>query len=209
MIIRLFGNRPLKTIKVIALFLLLLYHTRGHAQPIGNESFSRANFAFLVNNNSSLGFNNVGGSTLIFDVGNAVSSKVDLGLRTLATGGANEKSRFYRLGSGILLIYHAFPTFMLHISPGIFHETATLGAKLDSGHREELGYTGTQWIAGWEKQIVAIDNAMKINWGSFVVYHSGIRDDPSSGPSGGSLAPTPAESKGLATGVEFSFEFLL
>ena len=191
-------------------FLILFYPAQSQAQTGANDSFSRANFAFLVHDNPELGFNNVGGSTLIFDLGNNVSSKFSVGLRTLATGGQNEKNRFYRLGSGVLVIYHINPTLLVHVSPGMFHETATLGAKIDSAHKTEYGYTGTQVIAGWEKQIVAINNAMKINWGTFLVYHSGYRDDsPSKTADSPQQTSGPAESKGWGKGIEFSFEFAL
>ena len=208
MMIRSLNKKSLKTIRITTLLFLSFYHVRSYAQTTGNDSFSRANFAFLVHNNSSLGFRNVGGSTLIFDVGNNLSSKISLGLRTLATGAENNSNRFYRLGTGVVLIYHIFPSFSVHVSPGVFHETATLGAKISSVDRREYGYTGTQLIAGWEKQLVMINNSMKLNWGTFLVYHSGKRDDSSDKNSELANA-VPAETKGLAKGVEFSFEFSL
>ena len=209
MIVRFLGTKSLKTAKVAALFILLLYHTRGHAQTANGDAFSRANLAFLVHNNPALGMDNVGGSTLIFDVGNVMSSKFSVGLRTLATGAENEKNRFYRLGSGVLFIYHLYPTILLHISPGIFHETATMGAKMGVADKKEYGYSGTEIIAGWEKQIVAVNDAMKLNWGTFVVYHWGNRDGSAPPTEADSPPAAPAETKGWARGIEFSFEFSL
>jgi hypothetical protein len=154
---------------------------------------------YQVNDQSTTGFRETGGSLGFLDVAQTVTDGVDLGVRTLGQGGRLPDRQFYRLAAGPLVVWQMGEGWSLQASAGMFQESGLRpdGSKL-------YGSRGTDMMLGWEKSYQLSPRA-EVAWGGFVTRYQG-------GLSAAAVAPGAAPTSGLGsrnTGMAHGLEAAL
>lgn len=131
---------------------------------------SQTHGAYAVESQSSTGFKKAGGSALIFDAtAQHPSQNWEIGLRTYASGAQSQTQpqSFYRLAVGPLLNLLITPVWMIHVSMGIFRESAYL-----PGDEPIYGAQGQFLMLGWNRR-VPIMRDVEFIWGGFASFNQG------------------------------------
>lgn len=128
---------------------------------------SAAHLGFGFEDQSSTGFNRVGGSLGFLDLEHAVGHGFSAGLRTMANGGEGDSARFYRLSAGPLVSYRINDDWNVQVAFGWFSET---GTTVDGSSTYKS--KGRAVLLGWER-IVRLDRRLEIAFGGFWSRHWG------------------------------------
>ena len=122
-------------------FLVTFFTMAIATQLSAMEIKTATHVGFSVEQDSTTGFKDVGGSMLFLDLALAATDKIDVGMRTMAQGGQAEDSEFYRTGSGPFVSWSFNKDWSLQAGVAFFKEAA-LGTSADhvTGHFAE--YSG-------------------------------------------------------------------
>ena len=155
---------------------------------------SGTHVGYQVNDQSTTGFRQTGGSLGFLDVAQAVTDGVEIGVRTLGQGGRLPDRQFYRLGAGPLAVVQVGDGWSLQGSVQAFQES---GLKPDGSKLYDS--RGTDFMLGWEKAYQLAPRA-DVAWGGFVTrYQGGVS----------SAAGVASKNAGMAHGLEAALKVQL
>ncbi len=161
-------------------------------------------FGYSVENSSTTGFKNVGGSILFLDISQPFTEDFELGLRTIGSGGQENNGQFYRLGAGPMILYRVVSQWYIQFGLLYFSEHATTTDGL-----REYRSRGQSVMVGWQRSF-AISEHLEAGWGGFVSRHRGSMEAVSSLPISGesrfsSVDKNVGGSQGLTGSLKISF----
>ncbi len=196
-------------VKIISFFLVILLAMA--ATPAFAEAsqtwVTGAHLGYGVNQQSSTGFKNVGGSLMFLDVLRTFDDGFEVGLRTIAQGGQESRNEYYRMGAGPMISYNFYKNWRAQFSLSFFNETAN-----DETKERAYKSRGRTYQLGWERSRQLVKN-LDLAWGGFYMVHQGtvsLSDGmASSNNAASSRFANISTNKGTTRGVEISLRFKL
>ena len=163
---------------------------------------------YATNDQSSTGFRKAGGSVVLLDVSRPINSRIDIGLRSMASGAEDPSHQFYRLGAGPLVSYNINQNWALQGAIAFFNE-AGIGLQGQKSYQSR----GQEVLLGWER-IWRISRRVELAGGSFATYHQGtmspLVSGRTSGPAVGATAIIDARiNRGISHGAELALRLRL
>jgi hypothetical protein len=157
-------------------------------------------FGFAIEDRSTTGFKDVGGSLVYLDATHSLSSSVAVGLRTLGQGGhAATGPQYYRLGTGPAAIWKVNDSWLFDFALSRFEESG-----LDAAGGRIYRSTGFAGQLGYE-HVWALAPRAEGALGGFASLHRGTLAAASAGGAA-VLAPLNA---GLGHGLEMALRVAL
>lgn len=203
-IMRLIEN---KTDLVIALWFVLSASICAGIEardPISDLRLSSAaHLGFAVESSASTGFKNVGGTMFFLDLAYPLSEDLDIGLRTIGSGGHQVQGEFYRLAAGPLISYEVFEEWYLQLSVDYFSENK----KTTDGLRD-FRSRGASFMIGWER-LFKITKEASLGWTGFISRYSGNLEamnalPPTSGSQYSGASSNVGGSQGVAVALKIN-----
>lgn len=124
---------------------------------------STTHLGFGIEDSPSTQGAQVPGSLIFVDLTSPLSEAVDIGLRTLGSGGRTAEGHFYRLTTGPVLQVEAFEHIFVHGGVGYFQESGRDGAwdYYKSGMNAMVG-----WARRWD-----LTTRVHLGMGAFCSWH--------------------------------------
>ncbi len=190
---------------LITLFSLFVFSTIAHAEMEVESHWLRSSshLGFAVEDQSSTSFSGTAGSMGFFDFGMALTDEIELGFRTLISGGRQPGASFYRLGTGPLLSYAPTKEWLLSAMTGWFRETCT-----DEKGNALYQSKGSISMIGWER-VFPIYARADIALGGFIGFHTGNIQNLAAHISSPLSKDEPRKNNGRARGVEIALRVRL
>ncbi|MBM4251095.1 MAG: hypothetical protein FJ146_03930 [Deltaproteobacteria bacterium] len=157
---------------------------------------------FSVNDQSSTGFKLTGGTMVMLDLSRPIGRRMDLGIRTIASGAKAKNQEFYRLGAGPMAAWRVHNNWSVHGAITNFNETG-LRPGADLSYRS----SGLQCLLGWER-IWQLEKRVELVAGNFISYHTGTVSETASisalKSDRATFGPLPTKNFGIAHGAEIA-----
>lgn len=191
---------------VLCLLLLMaaLAALPAQGQILGDWT-TATHFGYAVSKQSSTGFKNVGGSLLFIDLIQDVGDHMELGMRTIAQGGEDSSSSYYRMGVGPLVSWQMAKNWRAQFSLSFFNETAS-----DAGRERAYQSRGKTYQIGWERHRSLMKN-VELAWGGFYMMHEGNLSltERTASTTASSRYANVSTNRGTTQGIEVSLRFRL
>jgi hypothetical protein len=179
------------------------------ARPAQGQTLSdwttATHFGYAVNKESSTGFKNVGGSLFFLDLLQDVGDSMELGMRTIAQGGEDSSSEYYRMGVGPMISWQLAGSWRAQFSLSFFNETAS-----DADSEKAYQSRGKTYQLGWERHRTLMKN-VELAWGGFYMMHEGSVNltERAASTKASSRFANISTNRGTSQGVELALRFKL
>ncbi|MBF0440506.1 MAG: hypothetical protein HQK54_01250, partial [Oligoflexales bacterium] len=114
-----FDNNNINFVLTTSIFIIsITAYSNDNNFIINNKTGikSKAHIGFSIENDSSTGFKNSGGSIVIFDLTKSINSELEVGVQSWGSGASHKGLSYYRLSSGPLFTYNIPMNWLVYLS---------------------------------------------------------------------------------------------
>lgn len=187
-------------------FILLLLLCRPCSAQTITTWTTAAHLGYAVNQQSTTGFKDVGGSVLLLDLLKYFDDGLELGMRSIAQGGEESSNEYYRMGVGPLVSKKIAANWRLQASISFFNETAN-----DATQERAYKSQGRSYQVGWERTRELVKN-VELAWGGFYMMHQGninLTNEKTPANTASTRFSGISTNRGTTRGVEMALRFKL